>query len=72
MFLVENAGRIAFGIVVVGLLVIFVGDLERIARDQAETLRLLRRGDKIDCSRSEMRGSYPDELVAPRFGEVRL
>lgn len=70
--LIENVGRIAAGITVAGLLVIFIGDLQGIAANQAETLRLLRRGDKIDCSRTDMRGSYPDELVAPRFGEVRL
>ena len=26
---------------------------------QQDTLRLLRRGDKVDCSQSEMRGSQP-------------
>lgn len=70
--MIETAGRIAAFIVVAALLVIFIGDLHRIAQSQAETLRLLRRGDKVDCSRTDMRGSYPDELAPHQFVEVRL
>ena len=33
--------------------------LSAILNAQMDTLRLLRRGDKIDCSQSEMRGRQP-------------
>lgn len=42
--------------VVCGLL--FIVDIS-ISRDTQATLRLLRRGDKIDCRMSEMRGTQP-------------
>jgi hypothetical protein len=47
--------------ILIGLVVWGASSLLEIKDGTQETLRLLRRGDKIDCRMSEMRGTQPGD-----------